>query len=318
MRNPLEPPPMVEAAAGDRALPERPERRRSGPRALRLAWLCLAPSLLFLALFTYGPVALVTIQSLALIQRGESGGFGLGNFARLFADPHFSAAVVNNIAYAVGTIGPSLILALAFALALQGQSRINAALRALIVAPQLIPLVAAASLFSFIYLPGGGLIDFYLARLGVKATHNWLGQPESALLAVIVITIWKNTGYYMLFFLAGLTAISSDVLDAARIDGAGPWRRLRFVILPLLGPTFGFVVPIALINALTQIDHVVTMTQGGPNDSTNLILYYIYQQAVQNNDSGLGAAATVISVAGLLAVTMLARRSLESGIHYAS
>ena len=88
--------------------------------------------------------------------------------------------------------------------------------------------------------------------------------------------------------------------------------------LPLLGPTFGFVIPIAMLNSLTQIDHVVTMTQGGPNDSTNLVLYYIYQQAVQNSDSGLAAAATVVSVAGLIAATALARRSLESSIHYAS
>jgi sn-glycerol 3-phosphate transport system permease protein len=91
------------------------------------------------------------------------------------------------------------------------------------------------------------------------------------------------------------------------------WRRLRSVVLPLLGPTFGFVVPISLLNALTQVDHVVTMTQGGPSDATNLLLYYIYQQAAQNYDTGLASAATVISVAALLAVTMISFRLIERG-----
>jgi sn-glycerol 3-phosphate transport system permease protein len=135
---------------------------------------------------------------------------------------------------------------------------------------------------------------------------------------VIAITVWKNTGYYMLFFLAGLAGVPQDLVDAATIDGAGAWRRLRSIVLPLLGPTFGFVVPIALLNALTQVDHVVTMTQGGPSDATNLLLYYIYQQAAQNDDTGLAAAATVISVAALLSLSLISFRLIERGVHYES
>src|ERR1700731_3749247 len=122
----------------------------------------------------------------------------------------------------------------------------------------------------------------------------------------------------MLFFLAGLAAVSQDLVDAARIDGAGAVRRLRSVILPMLGPTFGFVVPIALVNALTQVDHIVTLTQGGPADATNLLLYYIYQQAAQNYDTGLASAATVVSVAALLSLSLISFRLLERGIHYES
>jgi sn-glycerol 3-phosphate transport system permease protein len=291
--------------------------RLAGPRAVRslgLAAILLAPSLFCLALFTYGPVLVVAAQSLMQTRRGEHG-WGLANYARLFSDAHFQTALGNNALYALGTIAPSIGLALAFALALQKNSRVTTVLRTILVAPLLIPLVAASALFAFIYLPGGGLIDYYFAR---GASHNWLGSPSTALAAVIVVTIWKNAGYYMLFFLAGLSAIPDDLIDAARLDGAGAWRRLRHVILPLLGPTFAFVLPIALLNALTQIDHVVTLTQGGPDDSTNLLLFYIYQQAVQNNDSGLAAAATVISVAALLALALIARRTLEGGVHYES
>jgi sn-glycerol 3-phosphate transport system permease protein len=122
----------------------------------------------------------------------------------------------------------------------------------------------------------------------------------------------------MLFFLAGLAGVPQELLDAATIDGAGAWRRFCHVTFPMLGPTFAFVVPIAMLNALTQVDHVVTMTQGGPADSTNLLLYYIYQQAAQNYDIGLASSATVISVAALLALSLLSFRLLERGVYYES
>ena len=277
----------------------------------------LAPSLLFLGLFTYGPVLRVLGQSLIVGRFADDHALGFSNYQRLFADPHFARAAINNVVYAVGTIIPSLVLALALALALRDTNRFTAVLRTLVVMPLLIPLVAAAALFTFIFLPGDGLIDFYLHKLGVPMI-NWLGDTDLALGSVIAITVWKNTGYYMLFFLAGLAGVPQDLLDAATIDGAGAWRRLRSITLPLLGPTFGFVVPIAMLNALTQIDHVVTMTQGGPSDATNLLLYYIYQQAAQNDDTGLAAAATVISVAALLALSLISFRLLERGVHYES
>lgn len=287
----------------------------------RTRWLpvliLLAPSLIFLIGFTYWPILRVIGESLLVGRFAGQHAVGFGNYQRLFADPHFARAAWNNIGYAVGTIAPSLVLALLFALALQESTRLNAILRSLLVMPLLIPLVAAAALFNFILLPGDGLLDFYLARFGLGMV-NWLGDPDLALGSVIAITVWKNTGYYMLFFLAGLAGVPQDLLDAATIDGAGAWRRLRAVTLPLLGPTFGFVVPIALLNALTQIDHVITVTQGGPSDATNLLLYYIYQQAAQNYDTGLASAATVISVAALLSLSWLSFRVLERGIHYES
>ena len=291
------------------------------PRRRSHRWLpvivLLAPSLVFLGLFTYGPVLRVLIESLIVGRFAGDHAIGLGNYHRLFADPHFARAALNNFVYALGTIVPSLVLALALALALRETNRFTAVLRTLVVTPLLIPLVAAAALFTFVFLPGDGLLDYYLHKLGVPLI-NWLGDTDLALGAVIAITVWKNTGYYMLFFLAGLAGVPQDLVDAATIDGAGAWRRLRSIVLPLLGPTFGFVVPIALLNALTQVDHVVTMTQGGPSDATNLLLYYIYQQAAQNYDGGLAAAATVISVAALLTLSLVSFRLIERGVHYES
>jgi sn-glycerol 3-phosphate transport system permease protein len=304
-----------ERALGANARPLPVARRRS------YRWLpvvvLLAPSLVFLGLFTYGPVLRVMGESLVVGRFAGDHAVGLGNYQRLFADPHFARAALNNLIYALGTIVPSLVLALALALALRETNRFTAVLRTLVVMPLLIPLVAAAALFTFILLPGDGLLDFYLHKVGVPMI-NWLGDTSLALGSVIAITVWKNTGYYMLFFLAGLAGVPQDLVDAARIDGAGAWRRLRSIVLPLLGPTFGFVIPIALLNALTQVDHVVTMTQGGPSDATNLLLYYIYQQAAQNYDTGLAAAATVISVAALLSLSLISFRLIERGVHYES
>jgi sn-glycerol 3-phosphate transport system permease protein len=294
-----------------------PQRHVGARSQAGTAWLLLLPSVLLLIAFTYWPIAQVTWRSLDQARLGQASTFGVGNYARMFADPHFAQAAWNNLLYAVFTVVPSIVLALLFALALRENTRLDAILRTLVVLPLLIPLVAAGALFTFILLPGEGLLDFYLAKLGVGAT-NWLGNPSLALGAVIAITVWKNTGYYMLFFLAGLAAVPTELLDAARVDGAGAWNRLRHVTLPLLGPTFGFVIPIALLNALTQVDHVVTMTQGGPSDSTNLLLYYIYQQAEQNFDPGVASAATVVSVAALLALALLALRTSDRNAHHAS
>ncbi|MDE2580410.1 MAG: sugar ABC transporter permease [Rhodospirillales bacterium] len=277
----------------------------------------LAPSLVFLVAFTYWPVLDVLLRSFIDRQYGQTAHVGFGNYARLFADPHFRQAAWNNIVYALGTIVPSLGLALLFALGLRDNRRFTAFLRTLLVLPMMIPLVAASALFIFIFLPGQGLLDYYLASVGLGQV-NWLGNPALALPSVIGLTIWKNTGYYMLFFLAGLAGVPDDLIDAAMLDGANAVQRFRHVTWPLLGPTFAFVLVIALLNVLTQVDHIVVMTDGGPSDQTNVLLFYIYQQAHQNNDMGLAAAATVVSVAVLFVLSIGSLRSLERGLHYES
>ncbi|MEY9121615.1 sn-glycerol 3-phosphate transport system permease protein [Bradyrhizobium yuanmingense] len=236
---------------------------------------------------------------------------GFENISAVLADPAFAGAVVNNLIYAVGTTVPSIALALLFALALARTHAVNSALRAALFLPVLIPMVAASALFLFIFLPNVGLLDYYIGRL-LPVLPNWLGDGDIALYAIMVITIWKNAGYYMLFFLAGLQAVPEDVMEAAHLDGAGPYRRLRHIILPELKPTFLFVTVIATLNAVTQVDHVFVMTQGGPSNSTNLVLFYIYQQAVEHYDIGKASAATLLTLAALMALTALSFRTMAN------
>jgi sn-glycerol 3-phosphate transport system permease protein len=295
------------------------EARRAGngmpsPAAL---WL-LAPSLFLLFLFTYVPILQALMQAVSLEGfGGKFAGYGLGNFQRLFADASFWKAVSNNLVYGVGTVAPSIVLAVLLGVALQEATRFNSLLRTVIVFPVVLPLVAVATLFAFVLMPGVGLLDYHLAKLGI-AGRNWLGSPDTALYAIIGLSIWKNAGYYMLFVLAGLQGIGPELHEAAKLDGAGAGTRFLRITLPLLKPTLAFILVIAVINVVTQIDHVIVLTGGGPSDSTNILLNYIFQAAHQQGDIGRAAAATVVSVAALLSLSIASLKTLERGMHYES
>ncbi|HMN70511.1 MAG TPA: sugar ABC transporter permease [Rhodoblastus sp.] len=283
------------------------------PRHGASAALFIAPTLALLAVFTYWPVVEALWDTFAVKDRLGRISFGLDNLTALLGDQAFRRAIVNNLLYAAATVPPTLALALAFALALARSNKISAFLRTIFFLPTLIPLIAAASIFLFLFLPNAGLIDHYLAKLG-RQGPNWLGDPDIALWALAVLTVWKNAGYYMLFFLAGLQGVSKDLLEAATLDGAGPFARLRHVTLPALRETFAFVAVLALIGVVTQVDHVFVLTKGGPSDSTNLILFYIYQQAVERYEPGRAAAATVVALAAILVITAASLKRFDAGL----
>ena len=282
-------------------------------------YLLIGPALFFLLAFTYYP--LISVIDGSLYQPGFADSpptfVGLENFQAVFSDPNFRQALLNNVVYGLGTTIPSIVLALLLALWVRRSTRLNQWLRAALFFPALVPMVAAATLWSFLFLPHVGLIDYYLGKLGVPDV-NWLGNPGWAMVAISLVTIWKNAGYYMLFFLAGLTQIPAEVEEAARIDGANAWQRLRFITLPLLRPTLLFIVVIAALYSVTQVDQVIVMTQGGPSNSTNLLLYYIYQNEFQFGNTGQAMAATVLIVILLVAIMSVSFRVLGRGAGHGS
>lgn len=279
----------------------------------------LFPALFFLLLFTYYPMLQVLWDSFFSKGYGaeEYSFVGLTNYINLFGDEEFINALQNNFVYAIGTVIPSLVLGLLFALALVQSSRYKNFIRSMLFFPTLVPLVAASALWIFIYFPGIGLLDYYLAQISIEST-DWLGNPDIALYSLMILTVWKNAGFYMLFFIAGLQGIGDEYYEAADIEGASWWQKFRFVTLPLLGSTCAFVSVIALIHVFTNVDHIVIMTLGGPMGSTNLVLYYIFQNAHEFNDFDKANAATVISVVILLTVSFFSIRTMERGIHYES
>ncbi|WP_315708396.1 carbohydrate ABC transporter permease [Brenneria uluponensis] len=287
-------------------------------RSKWLPWLILSPSLLFLFLFTYFPLLRSVFDSLYDTRMTENSPpfVGLGNYIRLMNDPVFWRALLNNALYILMTVIPGVILALLLAVALRENSTVNRWLRTAFFFPMIIPMVSAAALWLFIFMPGMGLLDYYLAKLFGPMNNNYLGMSHSALIALSVIGVWKFAGYYMLFFLAGLQGIPPSTREAAMMEGASPIQIFFNVTLPLLRPTLSFVITTAFIYSITQIDHVVVMTHGGPDNATTVLLYYIQNLAWDTHDLGKASAATFLTLVALFLFSMINLKVLNKGAHY--
>ena len=281
-------------------------------------WLVLMPTLIFLFLFTYFPLFRSAADSLydSRMNSDNPPFVGLQNYVRLLQDDVFWRALLNNLSYILMTVIPGIVLALLLAVALWENTVLNRWLRTPFFFPMIIPLVSAATLWLFIFMPGLGLIDYYLAKFFGPMNNNYLGASDSALIALSVIGVWKFAGYYMLFFLAGLQSIPASAREAAMMEGASRTQTFFYVTLPLLRPTISFVVTIALIYAITQIDHVPVMTQGGPNNATTVMLYYIQSLANDTHDLGKASAATFLTLILLFGFSVMNLRVLERGAHY--
>jgi len=176
-------------------------------------------------------------------------------------------------------------------------------------------MITVANIWLFFYSPDIGLFDQVLNSIGIDGP-NWLGDPDVALSSLIVMTIWKEAGFFMIFYLAALQTLSPELYQAAKLEGAGPWRIFRKITFPLLMPTTLFVLINALLNAFKLVDHIFILTKGGPNNATNLLLYYIYETAFSFLDSYYAATLTVIMLVILAIVAFLQMALIDRKIHY--
>jgi len=176
-------------------------------------------------------------------------------------------------------------------------------------------MIAAANLWLFFYTPGLGVLDQIGGFFGLPSV-NWLGQPQTALWAVIIVTIWKEAGFFMIFYLAALQTIPEDLKEAADIEGCSRWTYTRRIVIPLLMPTTLFIMVNALINSVKLIDHLFILTKGGPNDASKLILYYIWEMAFAFFDAPHAAALTIIILAVLGIVAGIKFTILDKRTHY--
>ncbi|KZD10395.1 carbohydrate ABC transporter permease [Thalassospira xiamenensis] len=280
-------------------------------------WMLMAPSLALLSLFAFYPAIATFFGSLFTrgTTRRPSSFAGFENYLDLFADPTFWTVAGNNLIYAGVTIPVSIIFALIMALWANAHIPARSFVRSAYFTPTILPMIAAANLWLFFYTPDLGIIDRITGFFGAEPT-NWLGQPETALAAVIIVTIWKEAGFFMIFYLAALQTIPPDLREAARIEGAGRWTYTRRVLLPLLMPTTIFVFVNALINSIKLIDHLFILTKGGPNNASKLILYWIWEMAFAYFDRPHAAAMTmmVLLVLGIVAIVQF--RLVEKRTHY--
>lgn len=281
------------------------------------AWLLLLPGLIFLFLFTYVPVWQTTHLSFfeANLAVKEPQFAGLANYQELAGDEVFWKVLGNTVWFVVGTVPFSMALALMMAIFVNRVFRLNRWFRVFFFYPAVIPAIAVANIWLFIYTPEYGLLSRFLQILHIP-DMNWLGTASTVLPATIVMAVWKEAGLYMVFYLAGLQNISRDLYEAAKLDGATSWSLFRNITFPLLMPSTLFIFILASINAFKLVDHLVIMTQGGPDNESNLLLYYIYQTAFAFWDQGKAATLTVILVVMLLLLASVQFFGLDKKIHY--
>lgn len=287
------------------------------PRIQVTPWLLLLPAIVLLAAFTHIPAVTTLIRSFYSTSRGGRPVrfVGMDHYQDLLSDTTFLAALKNNAIYALGTVPTSIALSLLMALIVNSAIRGRVLLRMSFFLPTVLPMIAVANIWLFFYTPGYGLIDQFLALFGVHS-RNWLGDPDTALGSLMVLAIWKEAGFFMIFYLAALQQISPSLREAAALEGSGRWYFFRRVTFPLLMPTTLFVLINAVINSFRLIDHVIVLTRGGPDNASTLLLYYIYTTAFQYWDSAYAAAMTIVLLAILATLALLQFGILDRRIHY--
>lgn len=281
-------------------------------------WLLVLPALVFLFAFTHIPAIATFINSFHSTPRGRRAARFVGdaNYERLLDDPVFWKVLFNNLWFALGTIPASIALAIVMALWVNDRLAGRGFVRMAYFTPTVLPLIAVANIWLFFYTPGFGLFDQISGGLFGWPDTNRLGDPDTALNAVIVVTVWKEAGFFMIFYLAALQSMPPALKEAARIEGAGRWTIFRRITFPLLMPTTLFVSVNAVINSFRLVDHIFILTDGGPDNASSLLLFYIYETAFKFWDTAYGATLTVMLLA-LLSVLAIGQFFLfDRRVHY--
>jgi sn-glycerol 3-phosphate transport system permease protein len=289
----------------------------SDRRGAIMGWLLLLPAAVLLAAFTHYPAVATLWHSLFSTARPNRPArwIGLEHYRALAEDPVFWTSLTNNAWYALGTIVPAIALAIAMALWVDRKLAGRGLLRLAYFTPTVLPMIAVANIWLFFYTPDYGLLDQIRGLFG-GAAHNWLGSRETALGALMVVAVWKEAGFFMIFYLAALQQMSPELREAAALEGCGRWQFFWRVTFPLLMPTTLFVLVNAVINAFRLIDHVVVMTRGGPDNASSLLLFHIYETGFKFWDAGYAAALTAVLLALLALLALLQFGLLERRTHY--
>jgi multiple sugar transport system permease protein len=234
-------------------------------------------------------------------------GFTLAHYARLFQDRLFTVAAAQTLLYALAALTLEFFLGLALALLVDSLAHGRALVRVSLLAPMLLPPVVAAVIWRLIYNPEFGVLNGMLRQFGFHTANlTWASGRTSAMLSVILVDVWQWTPFMFLLLTAGLQAIPSEPLEAARVDGAGYCRTLRDVILPLLKPTILLALLLRSMDLLRIFDQIFILTQGGPGSATETVSLYIYRTAFRFSNFGYAAAMSFVG----LVITTLAARSL--------
>jgi len=280
-------------------------------------WLLLLPAMVFLTAFTYYPMVSTFFTS--LFSDGTalrpSVFVGLENYQFLLEDEIFWKVLVNNLWYAAGTIPTSIGIALMMAIWVNNRLPARGLVRMAYFTPTVLPMIAVANIWLFFYTPEIGLFDQIGSVFGFPS-QNWLGDPELVLGSIIVMTVWKEAGFFMIFYLAALQSLSPELEEAAHLEGASRWYIFRRITFPLLMPTTLFVTINAVINSVKMVDHLFILTKGGPDNASSLLLYYIFEVAFSFLDEAYASALTVVLLVVLAIIAVGQFTLMDKRIHY--
>ena len=277
----------------------------------RAAWWFLAPALVLIGIFFFLPVAasfLLSVTDFDIYAVGDLANarfVGLRNYAELAGNPLFGTAVRNTFYFAL--VGGPLTVAVALAAALLVNAKVvrfKSVFRTIYFVPFVTTLVAVAIVWRYLYNPQYGLLNYVLGLAGIDPV-NWLGDPKWAMPAIILLAVWKNFGYHMLIFIAGLQAIPDELYEAAELDGAGGTRRFWHVTLPMLAPTFFFVGVVTMIGYFQLFAEPYVMTMGGPLRSTTSLVLLMYEEGFRWWRMGVAAAIAFVLFVLILGWTLV-------------
>jgi ABC-type sugar transport system permease subunit len=295
----------------------RPRRPRSNLRENLWFLVFLGPNLLLLTLFTYWPLirnAYLSVHRWDLISAFRPY-VGWENYEYVFTSPEAGEIFRNTLVFTAGTVGGTMLLGLGVALLLNQPLRGRSVARTVLFAPYVVSGVAIAIVWLFVFDPNFGLLQQALDWVGLTSP-NWFRDSAWAMPAVIIVYVWKNLGYAVVIYLAGLQSVPEDLHEAAKVDGAGAVHRFWHVTLPHLSPVLFFVFVTSILSSLQAFDIINVMTQGGPVNATTTLIYKLYQEGFVALNAGRAAAYSVVLFALMLAVTVVQLRFLERKVHY--
>lgn len=277
----------------------------------------VAPNLLFLLAFTYWP--LIYNGYLSLVDwdmiAPDKTFVGLENYRDLASTPSFWRIVANTFYFVLVGVAATMGIALAVALLLNQKLYGRGVARTVVFAPTVLTGSAIAIVWVYIFDPNYGLLRVFLNAVGV-ASPRWLTDLVWAMPALLIVYVWKNVGYAVVVYLAGLQSIPKEIYEAAIVDGASPWARFRHVTWPGLGPITFFLLVTSILNSFQAFDIVAVMTKGGPVNATNTLIYYLYEEGFVAFHAGRAAAIGVVLFGLMLAVTLVQLRTVEKKVHY--
>ena len=280
-------------------------------------WLYLGPALAVYAVFWVGPAAYSVYLSFFDwdMASPRMTAVGLENYRRVLSDAVFLVALRNTLLYVAGTVVVATAVGLALALAMQRVPGARSVYRVVCFLPVITSITVVSLVWLFFFNTQVGVINQILAGLGVRGP-NWLNDPSTALLALVVVGVWKGFGYNVVLFTAGLAAIDRQIYEAAALDGARGWAVFRHVTWPLLSPVTLFVVVMGVIGSFQVFASVQLMTRGGPANATNVLVYHVWEAAFRFFDVGYAAALATLMALLVALLTLAQLRHGERHVHY--